>query len=100
MRTKTFNPKFTSGIKIMKSMDVHVRENSVVKLIIGSNCIRMFCRSIIVVGTIMPPTVTIKDARVLIHGSLESVISHVKWELCLQMELKWIKSADLHMWRL
>lgn len=78
MRTKTFNPKFTSGIKIMKSMDVHVRENSVVKLIIGSNCIRMFCRSIIVVGTIMPPTVTIKDARVLIHGSLESVISHVK----------------------
>lgn len=27
MRTRTFNPKFPSGVEIMKSMDVHVREN-------------------------------------------------------------------------
>ena len=70
MRNRTFNPKFPSGVKIMKSMDVHVRENSVVKLIIGSNCIMMFYRLTIVVGRIMPPTITIKDARVLIHKLL------------------------------
>ena len=70
IRNRTFSPKFPSGVKIMKSMDVHVRENSVVKLIIGSNCIRMFCRLTIVVGRIMPPTITIKDARVLIHKLL------------------------------
>lgn len=78
MRNRTFNPKFPLGVKIMKSMDVHVRENSVVKLIIGSNCIRMFYRLTIVVGRIMPPTITIKDARVLIHRTLKYVISHVK----------------------
>lgn len=78
MRTRTFNPKFPSGVEIMKSMDVHVRENSLVKLIIGSNCIRMFYRLIIVIGRIMPPTVTNEDAHVLIHGTLEYVISHGK----------------------